>query len=364
MDTALGRKFPRAAERAPRVRFTDLPTTVEPMARLGREVGHADLWVKRDDRSAPLYGGNKPRKLEYILGDALARGRRTVITTGGTGTHHGLATAIFARHVGLRAILVLLDQPLTDSVRRSLLLDFAAGAELHYATSVARVAARAARICAREILRGAPPYIIPTGGSSPLGTVGYVDAAFELAEQIRAGEVPEPAWIYVASGSVGTVAGLSLGIQLAGLRTRIAAVSVTDLLPPSPRKVAFLARRCLRYLRSLDPSVPAIEVRADVVRLEAGYVGATYGAPTAAGAQALEQLRATESIVLETTYTAKCLAAMLADVHSGSLAGVPVLFWNTYSGVDPATHLGPLPDYRELPAAFHPLFTKPLTTVA
>lgn len=360
MESAIDRKFPALTARLPRVRLTTLPTPVHRLAGLGAAVGHADLWIKRDDQSAALYGGNKPRKLEFILAEAKRRGRDTVLTTGGTGTHHGLATAIFARHVGLRAILVLLDQPLTEHVRHTLLLHHAAGAEMHYARGVARVAACAARVSAVETLRGHLPYIITTGGSSAIGTIGYVDAALELAEQVRSGEIPEPAWIYVASGSGGTVAGLLLGLQLAGLRSRIVAVSVTDILPPSPAKAAFLARRCLRHLRKLDPTIPAVAVDAGNVQLLENFVGPSYGAPTREARDALAFLQEHEGLTLETTYTAKCLAGLLADLRGGCHAGEPVLFWNTYSSVDPAAHLGPLPDYRALPAAFHPLFTEPL----
>jgi len=356
MPTALDRRFPRLGERLPRLRFTTLPTRVQHMTHLGEALGHGDLWIKRDDESAPLYGGNKPRKLEFILADAKARGRRSVLTTGGTGTHHGLATAIYARHVGLRSILVLLDQPLTEHVRHALLMHRAAGAEMYYAKGVARLAARAAAVCATEAMRGSRPYIVATGGSSAIGTIGYVDAALELAEQIAAGAVPEPKWIYVASGSGGTVAGLLLGLQLAGLRSRIAAVSVTDLLPPTPAKAAALARRCLRHLRRFDPQVPAVEVDPGRIRLIEDYVGPSYGSPTAAGAAALDLLQQSESVTLETTYTAKCLAAMVDDVRAGGLASEPVLFWNTFSSVDPVAHLGALPDYRQLPPAFHHLF--------
>lgn len=271
-----------------------------------------------------------------------------------------MATAIFARHVGLRCILVLLDQPLTEHVRRSLLLDLAAGAEIHYAASVAGVAARGARILARETLRGAPPYVVATGGSSAVGTLGYVDAAFEFAEQIRSGEVPEPARVYVATGSAGTAAGLSLGFQLAGLSTQVIGVSVSDLLPPTASKIAGLARRCLRHMRRLDPAVPAIDVAVDRVRVETEFVGPGYGAVTAEGRRAMERIRASDDIGLEPTYTAKCLAALLADAERGDLPAGPVLFWNTYSRVDPAEHLGPLPDYHLLPPALHRLFSDPL----
>src|SRR6185295_14891536 len=133
---AIERAFPALRGRLPRVRLTQLPTRVHRLARLGASLGTDDLWVKRDDESGTLYGGNKPRKLEFLLGEALARGKHSVLTSGGIGTHHGLATTICARSVGLQTILLLLKQPLTEHVRRCLLLDQAAAAELHYGANI------------------------------------------------------------------------------------------------------------------------------------------------------------------------------------------------------------------------------------
>jgi len=357
---ALERRYPQVVARFPRVGLTRLPTRVHALSQLARQVGVANLWIKRDDESGALYGGNKPRKLEFLLGEARAERKTVVLTFGGIGTHHGLATAVCARAAGLRTLLVLLAQPVTEHVRHNLLLDHAAGAELHFAPGVARVAARALRLCVREWLRGGLPSIIPAGGTSPLGALGYVNAAFELAEQIAAGALPEPDDIFVPLGTGGTVAGLVLGAKLVGLQTRIHAVLVTDILPPSAAKVAGLANRSLGLLRECGAEVPALTVGAGDVSIVTGYVGASYGAPTEAARQARTLMEQLEGVHLETTYTAKCLAAMLAAVRTGDRRDRTVLFWNTYSSVDPGVHLGPLPDYRALPRPFHRLFTGPV----
>ena len=354
---AIERRYPALRGRLPRVRLTQLPTRVHRLDRLAAHLHVEQLWVKRDDESAALYGGNKPRKLEFLLGDALADGKRSVLTFGGIGTHHGLATAICARAVGLRTILALLKQPVTEHVRRCLLLDYAAGAEMHYAATVPLVTARALRICARELLRGELPYIIPTGGTSPLGTLGYVNAAFELQEQISKGELPEPDSIFVPMGSGGTVAGLVLGAKLSGLRSRVAGVLVTDILPPSTDKLARLATRSLGLLRQCATDVPAVTVAAQDFTVIRGYVGPGYGAPTDAGCQARDLMQRLEGIHLETTYTAKCLAAMIDAARVPERRSGTVLFWNTFSSIDPATHLGALPDYQQLPHPFHQFFT-------
>jgi len=356
---ALEREFSSLHEGLPRVRLTQLPTRVHRLERLGHELG-VELWVKRDDESGRLYGGNKPRKLEFLLGDALADGKKSVLTFGGIGTHHGLATAICARAVGRRCILALLKQPLTEHVRHCLLLDYAAGAEMHYAATVPLVTARALRICGRELLRGELPYIIPAGGTSPLGSLGYVNAAVELRDQIRAGELPEPDWIFVAMGSGGTVAGLALGAKLAGLRTRVAAVLVTDILPPSAEQLARLAGKSLALLRHAAPEVPVVTVTPADFTIIQGYLGPSYGTPTDAGRRARDLIEQLERIRLDTTYTAKCLAGMIDAVRAPEYRRGPVLFWNTYSSVDPAAHLGPLPEWHQLPRPFHQFFTGPV----
>jgi len=355
-DLALERWFPELRGRFPRVPLTSLPTRVHRLERLAGELRLDELWIKRDDESGRLYGGNKPRKLEFVLADALAQRRTAVLTFGGIGTHHGLATTLCARSVGLRSILLLLGQPVTEHVRECLLLDHAAGAELHYGKGVPMLALRAVRLCARELLRGRLPYILPTGGTSPLGTLGYVNAAFELHEQIRARELPEPDCIFVPMGSGGTVAGLVLGAKIVGLRSRVMAVLVTDIMPPTPQKLAKQAAACLALLQKYVPDLRLLRVAADEFTIVPGYVGACYGAPTDAGRRARDLMGNLEGIQLETTYSAKCLAALIDVAHRREYQDGPVLFWNTYSSVDPRRQL-PLPSYTQLPPAFHRFFT-------
>ena len=178
---ALFRRFPQLRDRLPRAPLTVLPTRVHRLEHLGHEIGIEQLWIKRDDETGTLYGGNKPRKLEFVLGAAIAHHRRAVLTFGGIGTHHGLATAICARALGLRS-----DPHAVEATRHRAraplpAAGLAAGAELHYAPGVPGSECPALRVLAREVLRGDVPYIVPTGGTSPLGTLGYVNAALRVA---------------------------------------------------------------------------------------------------------------------------------------------------------------------------------------
>jgi D-cysteine desulfhydrase len=354
-ELALVRRF-AALDDVPRHALTVLPTPVERMDRLARRRGLEPLWIKRDDMTCPLYGGNKPRKLEWLLGAARARGRRGVITFGGIGTHHGLATAICARDAGLQTALVLLPQPVTAHVLDCLLLDHAVGADLHLAGSVAGAVVAGLRLCATAFVAGRPLAIIPTGGSSSVGAIGYVNAAFELAEQVRAGLLPEPDAIFVPLGSGGTVAGLVLGCRLAGLHSRVVAVLVTDILPPSPARLARLGVATLHRLRRAAPEIPDVSLQPDDFTVVRGYLGAAYGAVTDAGVAAQRMLFEEEGIGLETTYTAKCLAALLDLADQPPYRGQRLLFWNTYSSVDLSAAVGQLPDWRSLPIAFHRFF--------
>jgi D-cysteine desulfhydrase len=333
MQLALVRRFPRLAG-IPRAVLTELPTLVEPLRLSG--VPDGALWVKRDDRTSPVYGGNKARKLEFVLGAAQAQGARRVVTTGGIGTHHGLATTVFARQLGIETTLVLVPQPVTDHVRAQLRAMQAFGAEIRAASGVLGAALQVIRVLVRSWLRGEHPMLVPTGGSSAIGDVGFVAAAFEVADQIEAGLLPEPAEIYVPVGSGGTLAGLVLGAHLAGLRARVIGVLVTDILPPGPRRLAAQANATLALLRRYDASLPAQRIGASAFEVTRAQLGAGYGAATPAGDDATA-LAAHAGLALEPTYTAKCLAEIVARLGDGRARG-PVLFWNTYNSADLGRH--------------------------
>lgn len=332
-DLPLLRAFPAIARALPRIPFIRVPTPVEPLALGG--IAPGTLFVKRDDRSCPLYGGNKPRKLEFLLGRARARGCRTLVTTGGLGTNHGLAMTILARSAGISSVLVLVDQPVTPGVRETLRLHLAYGATQIAARNVGGAALQTLRALAVSALHGERPQLVPTGGSCALGNVGCVSAGFELAEQIRAGECPEPETIYVAVGTGGSAAGLAVGLRLAGLRSRVQGVLVLDILPPSPARLARAARATLRLLRRADPSIPELKFDASDFPLVRDQLGAGYGAPTPAATEAVAAAAAA-GLRLETTYTGKTLACIRALAARGALGKGPVLFWDTYNAIDVA----------------------------
>ncbi|HEX6938186.1 MAG TPA: pyridoxal-phosphate dependent enzyme [Longimicrobiales bacterium] len=328
---ALFRRYPEAAGRLPRVPLATLPTPVEPLA-LDTPAARngAELWIKRDDRSGEPYGGNKVRKLEFLLAHAKAGGVTRLITAGAAGSHHALATTVYGRALGFDITLVLFPQPLTDHVRSVLLLDHALGADLRWTPRMELVPLALTR--ARRAHRAERVHVIAPGGSDPVGTLGYVSAALELADQVAAGEAPRPAAIHVAAGTLGTAAGLAIGCALAGLETRIHAARITSRLVTNGHALRRLITATVRLLHRAGVPAPAPEAALARVELRHDQIGAGYGHPTAAARAATETFAAA-GIRLDPTYTAKAAADFLAAA-AREPAG-PRLFWHTLSAVEP-----------------------------
>ncbi len=339
--------FPALANRLPWRSLGSFPTAVEEFPDLETGDG-VRLFVKRDDLSSDLYGGNKVRKLEFILAEAELASRRTLITLGGIGSNHALAVAMHGAARGFDVDLVLYDQPVLPIVRRNLGGFLAAGARLHYAGSKGRAFAEAGRLFARRSRQGADPYFIMVGGSSRLGCMGYVDAGLELYGQIAAGKLPEPDRIFVPLGTCGTAAGLIVGLRLAGLNSRVVAVRVAEAFPANAAVLRRMAQDTADFLHGADPSIPRLRLTTEDFDVVPDYLGKGYGYPTREARRAVAE--AAPRLTLETTYTGKTMAACMAFCREAAKP-TNVLFWNTFSSA-------PVPepeDWERLPEALRPL---------
>jgi D-cysteine desulfhydrase len=361
---SLFRAWPALAPKLPHVSLAERPTPVGRLRELERITGAHALYVKRDDLTAHPYGGNKVRKLEFLLAAARASGADCVLTFGAAGSNHALATAIHARMLGLRSISMLVPQVNARSVRRNLLASWQAGAELHHYADEARLKADLNQELARHHAQtGRTPFVIAGGGSSALGVAGFVDAALELKAQIEAGVLPTPERIYVALGTTGTAAGLRLGLDVAGIDARLIAVRVVHPDIGNAARIARLYAETAALLREADPTFPrpTLDPASVVTRHE--YFGEQYGLYTEVAVAAAAQALAAEGLELEGTYTAKAFAAFLDDACSPSSAG-PALFWLTcssrsssaLSAVDGMDAMA----YRALPREFHVYFEEKL----
>lgn len=353
-------RYPLLGERLPYVALGAFPTPIKKLERLGQEVGMASLYLKNDGVTGKIYGGNKIRKLEFLLGHARNAGAKEVLTFGYAGSNHALATAIYAKQLGLRAIAMLLPQPNARYVRRNLLMAHRCGAELHAQPNIpALSAATLFQLWRHRAATGRFPEVIVAGGSSPRGTVGYVNAALELEHQVATGQLPVPDAIYVAAGSLGTAVGLMVGLRAVGLETRVVPVRVTDARFVNVRRMVTLFRNTSALLHSLDPSFPALELPHADVRIREEFFGGGYAVFTENGVEAMARIETAEALSLDGTYTGKALAALLHDVHRGQLEGETAVFWNTYNGRD-CSGLTQGLDYHELPRALHRYFEEPV----
>ncbi len=321
MTPYLHQRFPAVAETLPHLMLSERPTPV-------RELGGLGIWVKEDGRfGSGGWGGNKVRKLEWLLPEARRRRRRSILTFGGLGTNWGLATALYAREQGIATALALLDQPVDEHVRAQLARLEASGARIHRTHTKARTVAMLPWLLARNARGGRPPYLLPAGGSSAVGALGYVEAALEIAAQVEEGALPEPEHVVVPVGTGGTAAGLALGFQLAGLRSRVVGVVVNDQLRLDPPVMARLARRTASLLERRGAQLGPLRLDPDLLDLSREQIGAGYGHRTEAGERAAE-LAAAEGLDLDPVYTAKAMAGLLALREQGRL-GERVLFVHT-----------------------------------
>jgi D-cysteine desulfhydrase len=353
---ALFDRFPELSQRIPWVSLETSPSPVQRLANLG----HESVWIKRDDIVSTVYGGNKVRKLEFALAEAVQRRKQRVVTIGALGTNHGLATAIFCRRIGLDCTILLFDHPVTCFVRRNLLLAHEHGAELVYSGNVTRAGVRY-YLGARLGYRNA--FFLGAGGSSPRGTLGAVSGALELAAQVERGLCPAPDYVICPTASNGTMGGLILGFMLAGLETRVVGVRVSlkrvgPLAMNTSGTVAKMTKSVHRLMARHVSSLPDLQFEKPL--LLDGYCGDGYGWPTPAGRRAMEIFRDHEGIALDPVYTGKACAALLDFIGEPGHAADTILYWHTLGSVDDSRLTRGL-DHRRLPSELHPFFeTEPL----
>lgn len=325
----LFRRFPDLEGEVPWVQLGDWPTPVTRIDDLPAGFS-GELWVKRDDRSSPLYGGNKVRKLEYLLADARSKGAGRVITTGVEGSHHCLATAVHGRRLGLPVTLVVFPQPETEHSREI------AAANESWADEVRRCGSFATQPFAEAAVRwrhrSHDPYVIPGGGSNAMGTLGHVGGALELAEQVEAGLLPRPDSITVAAGTLGTLAGLAIGAAMTGLTDRITGIRIVPAAVGNEVVLGRLVEGAVGILEAAGTRAPDPRMAMDIVELVGDWLGKGYGEPTEWGDRATDWFQP-RGLALDPSYTGKTAAGLLERL-AGQQGGAH-LYWHTLSSVVP-----------------------------
>jgi D-cysteine desulfhydrase family pyridoxal phosphate-dependent enzyme len=348
----------------PRVPLATLPTPLHELPRLRNALGgpaHAPrIFIKRDDLTGLALGGNKARKLEFLVADALRQGAQVLITTGATQSNHARMTAAAARVAGLDCHLVLTSRSMDPPLQGNLLLDRVYGATVHHvpAPEDPKLALGNDEAKVREVestLRtaGQTPYVIAVGGSSSVGSLGYTLATAELVEQLSTAGL-KPSRLYYASGSRGTQAGLTLGAKACNVPYRLHGVAVSTGEPEKTHR-AFNAANMAAELLGISTRVTYDDLFTDNA-----FIGEGYGIPTPECVEAIALLARTEGILLDPCYTGKAMAGLIAHVRSGELppnepvvflhtGGAPGMFTREFAELFSRAHNGP-DDFRSVAA--------------
>jgi L-cysteate sulfo-lyase len=301
----------------PRVRFAHLPTPIEPMPRLSKELGGFQLLVKRDDQTGLAFGGNKTRKLEYLIAEAQNQGATTLITAGAMQSNHCRQTAAAAARFGFECILVLVEET-TQQASANLLLDQLFGAQIVWTEKLRRDSVLQEAFEESKSI-GKKPYLVPYGGSNSTGALGYAMAMEEyLGQNIRAD------WIIIPSSSGGTQAGLTVGARLFGFSGKILGISVDEPRQILQQRVAKLAS---------DTSVRlgnSISFRPEEILVNSDYSTPGYGVMTAAELEAISLFAKSEGLLLDPVYTGRAAAGLIDLIRRGFFKeDETILFWHT-----------------------------------
>jgi D-cysteine desulfhydrase family pyridoxal phosphate-dependent enzyme len=307
----------------PRVKLAALPTPLDELPRLSNELGIRVL-MKRDDLTGFALGGNKARKLEFLLADAIEQGADTLVTSGGPQSNHARTTAAAARHAGMSCKLLFFGKP-PSSVNGNLLLDELLGAELEYAgTDDKNEAERKLDKVVEELkIRGRKPYLIPAGGSSALGCTSYILAVGELLEQLESLRVT-PDWIFITTGSCGTHAGVLAGTKYFRSTIPVYGISVSRSKAECLQRIPILVQNAAEFL---DRQLPLSDE--DVI-INENYLGPGYSIITPEARDAIYRTARLEGIFLDPVYTGKTMAGLIDLVGRGEVKlGATVVFWHT-----------------------------------
>ncbi len=300
-----------------RIVLAHLPTPIEPLPKLTKLLQGPHLFIKRDDLTGLGLGGNKTRKLEYLAADALAQGCRMLITTGAVQSNHCRQVAAAAARLGLGCILVLAGED-PGSRQGNLLLDELSGAKLVFVPKEERDQ-RLQQAFAQADEDGLQPYLIPYGGSNPVGVQGYIQAMQELQDQNL-----QPDWIVLASSSGGTQAGLLLGAKQTSFPGRILGISVDKPADELTQTIMALANQTAAWL-GIDKKIESEDVLVNDAYCQAGY-----GILQPAEVEAIRLFARTEGILLDPVYTGRAAAGLIDLIRKGFFSpNETVLFWHT-----------------------------------
>lgn len=307
-----------------RFKLAEYPTPIHFLKTLTTAFDGPDIYMKRDDLISLGMGGNKVRKLEFLIGEALEQRKDTLVTAGGIQSNHCRLTAASARRAGLDCHLVLNGVP-PDTPNGNLLLDNLFGAHIHYCDRKDRDS-MLYQVADELAENGKKPYVIPVGGSNSTGSVGYVDAMFELEIQLKEMNLTPDAIVF-ASSSGGTQAGLTLGARITGFKGQVLGISIDQVKTGTASFLPVLTRIVNETAKRIDSDIAMTE---SDFSLDCNYLGAGYAVPGGLEFGAIRDLARYEGILLGPVYTARAMGALLDMIQKNVFKkDQSVLFWHT-----------------------------------
>jgi len=307
-----------------RFKLAEYPTPIHFLKTLTTAFDGPDIYMKRDDLISLGMGGNKMRKLEFLIGEALEHRKDTLVTAGGIQSNHCRLTAAGARRAGLDCHLVLNGAP-PDTPNGNLLLDHLFGAHIHYCDRKDRDS-KLYQVADELAENGKKPYVIPVGGSNSTGSVGYVDAMFELEIQLKEMNLTPDAIVF-ASSSGGTQAGLTLGAGITGFKGQVLGISIDQVKTGTASFLPVLTRIVNETAKRIDSDIAMTE---SDFSLDCHYLGAGYAVPGDLEFDAIRDLARYEGILLGPVYTARAMGALLDMIQKNVFTkDQSVLFWHT-----------------------------------
>lgn len=324
MSSALFRLFPQYQESIPYLPLIEKPTEVARLEKISKVFGHKELYIKREDQTDSIYGGNKVRNLEFVLGEAKHRKAKKVLTMAPLGSNFIAALAAQTKKVSLSAEVEHFVMVKTPQILAHADFSLELGAKLNVHPGYSGMLVAASQI-AYSRMTDDETYYCPPGASYTTGALGHVSAALEFVEQINRGEVPKPDFIAVGAGTCGTIAGLTAGFKLAEVDIRVIGVRCVDAIVCNKIAVARLANSLLKKLGSEHIVYPH-EITLFTSPLDKGYAS-----PLQKAEELIQLFLTEENIELDTTYTSKVVAKLEELITEGHFIGRKVLYWHTFS---------------------------------
>ncbi|MDH4128616.1 MAG: pyridoxal-phosphate dependent enzyme [Spirochaetota bacterium] len=329
---SLFKYFPQIKEKVPWVTLGNFPTRVTLLSNIVKNLPIKSFWVKRDDETSSIFGGNKIRNLEFEFGKIIQLKKKLILAYGSIGSNFTVACCMFGKHFNIPVNLILFDTVRTEDVENNYKINSALANKITFSKSIMFLP----YYVIKEVINThhMDRYLMPPGGTSPLSVLGYINAMFELKEQIDNHELPIPNYIFLPVGTGGTIAGLLIGKTILKLPIKIIGITVFEKFLTNISMIKILIYRSVKYFNSIaNTNISAKKIFSEI-NLVNDFLGDGYAHPTNESNSTIKLLMDNEGLILDGTYTGKGMAGAINIIKSSLKSNDNVLFWHSYNSQD------------------------------